>query len=179
MSRPRLLWAAALFSAALLGPATAAAARCSGATARPTAATLARQAAATLCLVNDARAAHGLAPLRAVPALARAARAHAQEMVRADVFSHTGIDGSTPSQRITRTGYLGGASSWKVGETIAWGSGRQAAPAAIVRGWLRSAEHRAILLDGRYRDLGVGIALGAPGLSGSAATVTADLGARR
>ncbi|MEA2255302.1 MAG: hypothetical protein QOG35_1347 [Solirubrobacteraceae bacterium] len=179
MPRPRLLWAAALCSAALLGPATAAAARCSGANARPTSATLARQAAATLCVVNQARATHGLPPLRVAPALARAARAHAQEMVRGDVFSHTGLDGSTPSQRISRTGYLGGASSWKVGETIAWGSGRQATPAAIVRAWLRSAEHRAILLDGRYRDLGVGIALGAPGLSGSAVTVTADLGMRR
>jgi 2-oxoisovalerate dehydrogenase E1 component len=32
-----------------------------------------------------------------------------------------------------------------------------ASVAAIVRSWLRSPGHRAILLDGRYRDLGIGI----------------------
>jgi uncharacterized protein YkwD len=46
-----------------------------------------------------------------------------------------------------------------------------------VRSWLRSPGHRAILLDGRYHDLGVGIALGAPGRDGGA-TFTGDFGSR-
>lgn len=179
MSLPRLPWAAALCAAALLCPATTAAASCSGADARPSSATTAPQAAATLCLINEARGAEGLKPLRTAPALARAARGHAQELVGGDLLTHTGLDGSTPSQRVTRAGYLGGASSWSVGETIAWGSGRLSTPAAIVRAWMRSPEHRDILLDGRYRDVGIGIALGGLGASSSGAAVTADLGTRR
>jgi uncharacterized protein YkwD len=50
--------------------------------------------------------------------------------------------------------------------------------AAIVRGWLRSSGHRAILLDGRYDDLGVGIAIGAPRGGTGGATFTGDFGAR-
>jgi uncharacterized protein YkwD len=45
------------------------------------------------------------------------------------------------------------------------------------RSWLRSPGHRAILLDGRYHDLGIGIAVGAPG-QGAGATFTGDFGAR-
>jgi uncharacterized protein YkwD len=165
---------------AVAAPAAPAALSCAGAASRPTSATLERQAAATVCLINRARAAHGLGPLRSKGLLTRAARAHAQEMVRGDSLSHTGLDGSSPSQRVIRTGYLGGARAWAVGETIAWGTGRLASPAAIVRSWLTSPPHRAILLDGRYHDIGIGIALGAlDSSSGSGAAVTADLGARR
>jgi uncharacterized protein YkwD len=64
-----------------------------------------------------------------------------------------------------------------MGETIAWGSGARATPALIVHSWLASPGHRAILLDGRYKDLGVGIALGAPG-RGDGATFTGDFGSR-
>jgi uncharacterized protein YkwD len=46
-----------------------------------------------------------------------------------------------------------------------------------VRSWLRSPGHRAILLDGRYDDVGIGIALGAP-VGGGGATFTGDFGQR-
>jgi uncharacterized protein YkwD len=46
-----------------------------------------------------------------------------------------------------------------------------------VHSWLTSPGHRAILLDGRYKDVGVGVALGAPG-HGDGATFTGDFGAR-
>ncbi|MEN3285163.1 MAG: hypothetical protein V7607_6303, partial [Solirubrobacteraceae bacterium] len=78
---------------------------------------------------------------------------------------------------IAGAGYLDGASTWAIGETIAWGSGGLASPSSIVRSWLRSPGHRAILLDGRYDDAGIGIALGAPGGS-SGATFTGDFGKR-
>jgi uncharacterized protein YkwD len=164
-------------AALLLGP-VAAASACAGAGAPPTKATIARAAGAVACLVNAERARHGLAPLRAVGMLSSAAGAHSRDMVRRHYFSHTGPGGSTPARRVARTGYLHGARSWAVGETIAWGSGRLATPAALVRGWLRSPPHRKTLLDARFRDLGVGVALGSPGGSDPATTVTADLGAR-
>jgi uncharacterized protein YkwD len=172
-----LLCAAALCVAGLLAPAGTAAA-CAGANRQPTRATLSREVAATRCLINRARARHGLAPLRTVRALHRAATAYSREMVRNDFFEHTSPDGSTPASRVRRSGYLRGATSWSVGETLAWGQGRLSTPAAIVRAWMHSPGHRAILLDGSFRDIGIGVAVGAPGVSGPAGTFTADLGVR-
>jgi uncharacterized protein YkwD len=133
---------------------------------------------ATVCLINRARAQHGLSSLHSTGSLERAAAAHSRDMVRRDFFSHESPGGSTPQQRIDRTGYLSGARSWAIGETIAWGTGGFATPASIVRDWLHSPGHRAILLDGRFRDLGIGIAIGAPTASGGA-TFTGDFGERR
>ena len=174
----RLLRTVAGAIACLLVPAGVASA-CDGARNRPTQATLDRAVDATVCLINEARAEHSLSALRTTSALERAASAHSRDMVRRDFFSHESPSGTTPQQRIDRTGYLSGARSWAVGETIAWGTGGYATPSSIVRGWLRSPGHRAILLDGRYRDLGIGIALGAPNAGGGGATFTGDFGARR
>jgi uncharacterized protein YkwD len=172
-----LLCAAALCVAGLLFPGSAVAA-CHGAHHRPTHASLGRDARTTLCMVNRARTRHGLAPVRRVATLRRAAAAYSHAMVAGGFFSHTGPDGSTPASRVRQAGYLRGASAWSVGETLAWGTGRLATPAAIVRAWMHSPGHRAILLDGRFRDVGIGVAVGAPGIAGPAATVTADFGAR-
>jgi uncharacterized protein YkwD len=177
MARHRTLCTVAASVAFLLVPAASAAA-CAGAGARPTNATLDRATDATVCLINQARAQHGLGALRSAGTLARAATAHSRDMVRRGFFSHSSPSGSTPQQRIDRTGYLDGARSWAVGETIAWGSGGLATPASIVRGWLRSFGHRAILLDGRYDDVGVGIAIGAPRGGEGGATFTGDFGGR-
>jgi uncharacterized protein YkwD len=174
----RTLCIVAATAAWLLAVTATAAAACAGSHVRPTRATVDRAAGATVCLINRARARHGLAPLQPTAALERAARAHSRDMVRRSYFAHNSPGGSTPSRRIARAGYLGGARSWAVGETIAWGTGRLASPASIVRAWLRSPGHRAILLDGRYHDLGIGIALGAPGAGHRGATFTGDFGAR-
>jgi uncharacterized protein YkwD len=165
-------------AALMLGLAAPAVAACAGSGARPTHATLARARHATICLINRARSQHGLGSLRNAALLDRAAAAHSRDMVRRDFFSHNSPGGSTPSQRIDHTGYLNGARSWAIGETIAWGTGRLASPASIVRGWLHSPEHRAILLDGRFRDLGIGVAIGAPSGGRGGATFTGDFGAR-
>jgi uncharacterized protein YkwD len=180
MARHRTACIVAAFVACLLGPTATAVAACSGAGSRPTQATLDRAVDATVCLINEARANHDLGSLRTKSALEHAAAAHSRDMVKRDFFSHDSPTGSTPQQRIDRTGYLDGAHGWAVGETIAWGSGSYATPAAIVRGWLKSPGHRAILLDGHYRDLGIGIALGAPtDGGGGGATFTGDFGARK
>jgi uncharacterized protein YkwD len=176
MARHRTLCiVAASVACSLVSAATASA--CAGAGGRPSTASLDRAIRATACLINQARADHGLGALRTSVSLARAATAHSRDMVLHDFFAHDSPTGSTPKQRIDRTGYFAGASSWALGETIAWGSGGRATPAAIVRSWLRSPGHRAILLDGRYDDLGVGVAVGAPGQDGGA-MFTGDFGAR-
>ena len=177
MARQRLPVTLAACAACLLGPAAAASA-CDDAATPPTRATIAAARSATLCLINAARAKHGLGQLGTAAPLTRAASAHSRDMAMHDFFSHDSPGGLTPKQRIAGAGYLDGASTWAIGETIAWGSGDLASPSSIVRSWLRSAGHRAILLDGRYDDVGIGIALGAPGGS-SGATFTGDFGARR
>lgn len=133
--------------------------------------------ATVLCLVNRERAARGVAALRASNPLRSAAAGHSHAMVSAKFFSHASRNGDSAQRRVMRTGYGRKA---LVGETIAWGSGPWATPAQLVSAFLASAAHRQIMLDRRYRDVGVGIALGAPRprVLGSATTVTLDFGHR-
>ena len=119
--------------------------------------TSAQVAERTLVLVNDARAqerrcgnkAFGAArPLHWNKTLESAAAAQAADMARKDYFSHTGRDGSTPAQRITRAGYR----YRSVGENIASG---QLSPEAAVAGWIKSPGHCTTLMNDTYTDMGV------------------------
>ncbi|HWI72766.1 MAG TPA: hypothetical protein VNT55_12495 [Baekduia sp.] len=49
-----------------------------------------------------------------------------------------------------------------LGEDLAWGTGRHAAPAWIVRAWMHSPPHRRVMLSTRARVAGVGVADGTP-----------------
>jgi uncharacterized protein YkwD len=176
MARKRLPLTLAACAACLLGP-VAAASACDDASDSPTRATVARARSATLCLINEERSKRGLSRLGSTASLTEAATAHSRSMVDNDFFSHSSPGGRTPRARVAAAGYFDGASSWAIGETIAWGSGGSASPSSIVRSWLRSPGHRAILLDGRFDDAGIGIALGSPG-GGGGATFTGDFGKR-
>jgi uncharacterized protein YkwD len=138
--------------------------------------TLQRAKDAVLCLVNRERAARGLGALRAAGPLGSAATGHSADMVANKFFSHMSRNGDSVFQRIQRAGYHWTAA----GEAIIWGGGAGATPFKLVAALLKSPEHRAILLDSHYRDLGVGLVLGAPAqsVSRSAATLTLDLGNR-
>ncbi len=170
-----------LITAALLLPATpaapapvahASAAACPHATRHTTPA---REARVILCLINRERAQQGLVRLRASAALGSDARGYARTVVRAQNFSHTGPDGSTPPQRAVRAGYRGRG----YGETLAFGQGSLGTPEHIVAGWMASPPHRAVLLGVPMRDVGVGVVRGSPlpGVSGGT-TVVADFGYR-
>lgn len=153
----------------------AALATCHDSRLRANSATTARQAKATLCLINQQRATRGLPALKADPLLARAARQHARAMVELGFFDHIAPNGDSPVTRIRRTGYLNGARAWAVAENIAWGAGANATPAAVVQGWMQSPGHRAAILDPRFSQLGLGVAVGLP-VGGTGVTVTADFG---
>jgi uncharacterized protein YkwD len=133
--------------------------------------------AQVLRLINAVRAQHGASPLRIDRRLARAARLHSRDMVAHRYFAHESLSGDRPSARVARTGWMAGRRAWHVGEDLAWGIGPNARPAAIVAAWLRSPAHRRVLLDRRYRVVGVGIALGTP-VAGvvRGLTYTADFG---
>lgn len=167
---------APLLACALAAPA-AAAGRCHGAGAPPRAGAGDAPARAVLCLLNRERVRRHLAPLRRDRRLALAARSHSRAMVAQRVFSHDGPFGDVVA-RLRRAGYIRAGGGWTVGENIAWGGGSLAAPASIMRGWMSSPGHRANILSPGFRDVGIGVALGAPGAGGGGATYTQDFGAR-
>jgi uncharacterized protein YkwD len=135
---------------------------------------------ATLCLLNRTRRAHHLKGLRLSLRLGRAASGHSVEMARTKYFSHNSRSGASFIDRIRRSGYLSRARRWAVGENIAWGTGRLSTPRSIVAAWMRSPGHRANILRGSYRQIGIGISFGAPVrvATRSGATYTTDFGMR-
>jgi uncharacterized protein YkwD len=164
---------------ALAGAPAASAATCGSSSAMPGEASKAAMSSATLCLVNAERTQRGLRPLKANRRLARAATGHAGDMVRRNYFSHDSLSGASFVDRIRRTGYLSGPRAWIVGENLAWGSGDRSSPAAIVRAWMNSPGHRANILQRRFRQVGLGLVMGAPEqVDGPAATYATDFGAR-
>jgi uncharacterized protein YkwD len=157
------LLAAALSCTVLPGPA---AARCCR-----------DERAATFRALNAARARHGAPPLVLDERLDRAARRHSREMVLRRYFAHESPGGGRFSARIAATGWMRRRGRWYVGETLAWGRGTSAQPAAVVAAWLRSPSHRRVVLSPRYRRVGIGIVRGTPvaGPQGGL-TYTADFG---
>jgi len=128
---------------------------------RPTPANTALIRAATLCLINRERAAHGERALRPNRRLRRAAQAHSQSMALGDYFEHDGAGGpggGTPLARLRNAGYISSSRvGYEVGENIAWGTLYLATPRAIVASWMASPGHRANILDARYRETGIGV----------------------
>jgi len=105
---------------------------------------------AVLCLTNYARTHAGLVQLELSPVLDQAGQAKLRAQVRCDQFSHTpcGI-----SFMAMLAGYVRGASSYRVGENIAAGTG---SPRQTMNAWLHSPGHRRNILDPAFRELGVG-----------------------
>ena len=181
MTRFRLSLIGLLAAIALLAPATHAVARpgaCASAHAQISRATLQQARDATLCLLNRARGRAGLPPLRLDPKLSHAAGHHSRDMVRRRYFAHDSPGGRSPFARMRATHYVPRNASWWLGENIGWGSGPLEAPASVVRMWMHSPSHRANILSRHFRDIGIGIAAGAPvaAAGDGGATYTTDFG---
>jgi uncharacterized protein YkwD len=93
------------------------------------------------------------APLAlAPPALERAALEHSQDMANHGYMDHTGRDGTTPADRVTRAGY-----KWKaIGENLA--SGIMTAEDAV-NGWVGSPHHCENLMSSRFTEMSVAYAV--------------------
>ncbi|MFV9505496.1 MAG: CAP domain-containing protein [Oscillochloridaceae bacterium umkhey_bin13] len=106
-----------------------------------------------VALVNSERAKNGCGPVILNPLLTNAAQAHAEDMAVNRFFAHINLQGQTPGQRITATGYR-----WmRVGENIA--AGQTTAQQVMLDpqyGWMFSAVHRANILNCEFTELGVG-----------------------
>jgi uncharacterized protein YkwD len=164
-------------------PAMAGGTACPGANAIPSQRTIAVTRDATECLVNRERRKRGLRGLRVNRTLQASATSYARDMVRREFFDHVTPGGETLTERIREdTRYLTGALRWEIGENLAWGTGRLATPAQIVRGWMRSPGHRRNILHRSFREMGLGIAVGAPvpvSAASRAATYANHFGRRR
>ena len=116
-----------------------------------------------LSLVNRARSqGHTCGDVRypAVPVLRvdtrlnNAAVKYARQMAENDFFSHTGLNGSDPGDRIDAEGY-----DWHTyGENIAAG---QTSAAQVVEDWLDSEGHCKNLMNGGFKEIGLGQAFDA------------------
>jgi len=156
MTRIALTFAAALVAALAAAPA---------ATASPRLNDFERQVIRQL---NDARAQHGLVPLRASRGLNRAADRHSRDMLRSDFFDHPSSDGTPFDRRVRRF-----ESARMVGETLAALPQRRGGAAAVAQLWMDSAPHRAIVLDPGFRRIGIARRWGTLGAAENA-VVTAD-----
>ena len=132
--------------------------------------------------LNAIRAQHGLQPLTLNAALSTAAAQHSREMGAAGYFRHESADGSAFWKRVGRWYPAGGHASWAVGENLLWSSPDVTA-AGSLQLWMHSPEHRANILKGEWREIGISAVHvnDAPGTFGgkTVTIVTTDFGVRR
>lgn len=179
-----LLVALLTLTAALMGavPASAAKSRAASACAdrqlKPTDDNLSAVQQATVCLVNSERASQRLGVLKRERRLDTAARRHAADMVAHRYFAHSSRDGKPFSRRIKAAGYMSSANGWLVGENLAWGTGTQGTPEAIVAAWMKSPGHRANILNARFDEIGIGVEARNPDNGGEGGTYVTEFGTR-
>ncbi len=179
-ARTTTIFIAMAFAVGLTNVSPAAAA-CANANAAPGTVSAKALSKATLCLLNEERADRGQRPLRQHKKLNKAAKAYSKQMVKRRFFAHVSPSGSTLTSRVKGVRYTKGARAWSIGENIAYGTGGKATPASIVDGWMKSPGHKANILNGQFREIGIGIANGAPVATASSvgATYTTNFGYRR
>jgi uncharacterized protein YkwD len=108
-----------------------------------------------LQLVNEARANVGAKPLTFDDELLDSSDAHSAWMDQTDTFSHTGVNGSDPGDRMGTAGY--GAQGW--GENIAYVSGgmTEATVRQLHTNLMNSPGHYANIVRGSFEEIGIGL----------------------
>jgi uncharacterized protein YkwD len=120
-------------------------------------------------LHNNARKNRGLKPLCVHPKLQKAARAHSRDMIKRDYFAHGNV-----GKRLRNFGY-----NWSTyGENIAWGQYKRGKADPIFKAWMNSDGHRKNILNGKFREVGIGIYYGNFQGHKGVTMWTADFGAR-
>ena len=93
-------------------------------------------------------------PLRFDPILGRAAQAHSDWMAANNKLDHTGVNGSSPFDRMKNAGYR----YRQAGENVVSG---YSTAAGAVEAWMNSQGHKDNLLTPAYEETGVGVAFNA------------------
>ena len=107
-------------------------------------------------LVNHARVQRGLRPVQVAEPLHHAALAHSRDMLAHRYFGHSGAGG----------------------QVIAWGKSYRGTPQTIFRSWMHSGIHRRVILNSRWRGIGIGCARGTYRGVRDAIVYTVDFGRR-
>jgi uncharacterized protein YkwD len=105
------------------------------------------------CLTNYARGQQSLPPLQLSSTLNAAGQAKLTTDLSCGEFSHTPC--GQPFDAVFAA-YVQGATSYQIGENIAWGTGSFGTPRQTMNGWLHSTGHRENILTAAYAELGVG-----------------------
>lgn len=100
-------------------------------------------------LINEIRAQYGLEQLAVNTELSRVARIKSQEMHDRGYFSHTSPTYGSPFEMMKQFGIR----YRTAGENIAMG---YRSPQAVVNGWMNSPGHRANILNGSFKEIGMG-----------------------
>ena len=103
-------------------------------------------------MINKERESLGKHTLTYNSKLTKAAELHAQDMVNKNYFSHTSIDGTSFSKRISNQGYLYRA----IGENIAYHSGVPSAE-KVFNMWKNSPGHYSNMISASFSEMGLGV----------------------
>jgi uncharacterized protein YkwD len=101
-----------------------------------------------LSMLNSVRAQFGKPPVAYNKRLEKAAKVHARDMQRNGVRSHTGSNGTQLQHRVAKSGYR----YCFAAENIGWG---QKSMQNVMQAWMNSSGHRANMLSGKARDIGI------------------------
>lgn len=106
-----------------------------------------------ISLTNKERSAGGLNTLSNNPKLASAALAKANDMLEKQYWDHFGPNGETPWQFIRASGYA----YVYAGENLAKGFRTSE---GVVEAWMASPTHKANIMSGNYKDIGIAVVEG-------------------
>jgi hypothetical protein len=107
-------------------------------------------------LTNDRRVAAGLAPLSENGVLSQAAQAKGADMLNKGYWAHFAPDGTSPWSFFTSFGYK----YRYAGENLARDF---SSPGAAVDAWMNSPTHKDNILNGNYKEVGIGVVEGSLG----------------
>lgn len=127
----------------------------------------------TVHLITLERRSAGLPPLRWNQELTHSARDFAQDVVLNQPLGycgHTDSEGRSPGERMRIAGFVR-LGAWAENSVCGYTT-----PEVTVRAWMNSDAHRANLLDGRFREIGVGFALSEANRGYIVADITIDSG---
>jgi len=153
---------------------------CAGANLPPSPADGPAIEAATVCLIDQVRAAYHLRPLRSNRYLQLVAGAQVSAMVHWNYFADVRPTGETPLLLIARTPYSAHARI-SAAQNLGWATAGDATPLGMVTAWMSSPPHRQIILTGAFRDVGVGVTAALPsalGQGSEGAIYAVEFGAR-
>lgn len=107
-------------------------------------------------LINQERIKLGLTSIAWSEDAAKVARLHSSNMAKLNFFGHAGADGKMVDERADQLG----VKKWRaIGENIAFNRGYTDPIRTAVEKWMQSTGHRNNLLNPRWQETGIGIAV--------------------